>query len=349
MKSKKKRDLPMPMNLLTQYKNKFHGIFEVIENIAKGKGKDLPMWSEKCYIPIAVTLALGDIYSNIDVNHYHMLAALASWRRYKQIYKFDTTLLNELLTSSVDDKIPIQVLTNLPYNSFYVEIKTFDIDGFFVFYDDDCRGNKNSLELRFSVIYSNGSSIPYFIPLINDSTVTDALKIAYRQDLKRVTPMLSKDNKISVLKNLSANNVTDIIDDEHFYKSSSVILALLNLVYYICAKNADITENSDTKKTYKTINTERIKDKFSEIRKWDVGYKVAKMLQNQCSDKSSSSNSSSSNLSSRKRPHTRRAHFHHYWVGKKGEQKLEVRWVHAAFINADKDNDNIIVTINKTS
>lgn len=38
------------------------------------------------------------------------------------------------------------------------------------------------------------------------------------------------------------------------------------------------------------------------------------------------------------RPHVRRAHWHHYWVGE-GRTKLEVRWIEPTLVLANSKNE----------
>jgi len=47
-------------------------------------------------------------------------------------------------------------------------------------------------------------------------------------------------------------------------------------------------------------------------------------------------------------PHIRRAHWHTYWVGKKGEQRPEVKWLSPILVNA-KSADQIVETVHRVA
>lgn len=39
------------------------------------------------------------------------------------------------------------------------------------------------------------------------------------------------------------------------------------------------------------------------------------------------------------RPHLRRAHWHHYWVGQ-GRTRLELRWIHPVLVGGEQPGNN---------
>ena len=120
--------------------------------------------------------------------------------------------------------------------------------------------------------------------------------------------------------------------------------SLIQLVLYICAENKDVQENEEQKSISKPFNKEKPKDVFREIRKWDVGYRVGNVIRKANKTSESSSASEHSNVghgsSIGKRPHSRRGHYHHYWVGSKkdGTRRIILKWVAPMFINGDIDD-----------
>lgn len=351
----KTNSTPTPLKMVLEHKNKYPCVFEKIDDICKDKGNGIPNWSDKCYAPIALTLSLSEVYPNSDNSFPHITSALAAWRRYKQIYSFDEVLYQELIKTETDTVLPIDLLNSLPYDCFYVETPDPDIDGFFVFYDDDCRG---LMEFRLSVIFKNGDNpLALYIPLIKGTTIAQALASIREQDKANIlSALLQKPNLLSS-GGFSLDIIKTAINNPDYFVeyNAKMIVKLLQLVYYICSINADIQENPTHKETHRPINKSNIKDKFGEIQKWDVGFKVSKVLSHSKNngesdegDSDESTDSSKSRTENRKRPHTRKAHFHHYWVGSKDSRKLILKWVHTMFINADDDSDdNIIATINK--
>ena len=108
----------------------------------------------------------------------------------------------------------------------------------------------------------------------------------------------------------------------------------------------NITKRSDSYKN-------KPKDTYGEIRKWDVGYRIGKIIRNSKSDQQAEPTERNNSKSSMKRPHTRRGHFHHFWVGSKsdGSRKLVLKWVAPMFINMQYDDElpAIITDIDKRS
>ena len=59
----------------------------------------------------------------------------------------------------------------------------------------------------------------------------------------------------------------------------------IQLVLYICAANAEISENPKQKAiTRKSTNNSQPKDAFREVRKWDVGYRIGNAIRAAKSD-----------------------------------------------------------------
>ena len=126
---------------------------------------------------------------------------------------------------------------------------------------------------------------------------------------------------------------------EPVYSRKELSLLALQLICYITSKEPDINENDVTKSTYKRPKKDsKPKNKFSEIQKWDVGYKYGKTIRTKIKEAEKqyySSQRIGSNQNSKKRapltPHFRCAHWHHYWTGK-GRTEYEVRWIEPTFV-----------------
>ena len=75
-------------------------------------------------------------FDNTDVA---ILGALYSWRKYKEVYSFDSDLANMLMSSASDEfAVPISTMLNAPYPAFYVQIdgeNDLGIKGFFCNFD----------------------------------------------------------------------------------------------------------------------------------------------------------------------------------------------------------------------
>lgn len=126
-------------------------------------------------------------------------------------------------------------------------------------------------------------------------------------------------------------------DPELIKFAHDFITKALQLVLYICAANADITENPEQKQiTRKPATRTKPKDALREVRKWDVGYRIGSIIRKSSEEDSvHEQRVSTSRKSSPKRPHVRKGHFHHYWIGSKSDNNrtLVLKWVAPMFIN----------------
>lgn len=127
----------------------------------------------------------------------------------------------------------------------------------------------------------------------------------------------------------------------------------LQMVFYILSINSDIEENSTQKKIYRPSlspetnhSAQKVKDKYSEVRMWDVGFRIGASVRANRQTKEVSAATHQGSHSS-KRPHIRRGHWHNFWVGPKSnkdgngagrqtERKLVLRWIPPTFIGGGK-------------
>ena len=126
-------------------------------------------WEPWCYMPVnamggVIEAVLGETYS---INEIEMLlmsdirlgAALAAWRMTKGVYRFDPTLLEEIVNSDVRDGLPEEVFLRLPDwcvyiptpgMTHYLDIK---MHGFFAYIDDHIAPTgDHPPELQFEMI-----------------------------------------------------------------------------------------------------------------------------------------------------------------------------------------------------
>lgn len=269
------------------------------------------------------------------------LAILASWRRQKEVYRFSLELEQILYGQAGDSRIPVGILQRLPYSCFYIETPNLcsgKFHGFFVFMDQNI--DKTMYILRCLGISPTGDIIKnYDLKLSEGITLEGAIKSSLTEELSNV---LAGERKVTL------DEVMQEIADREY-----VISRLLQLILYICAQNSDVTENSKGR-TGSPKNTAVIKDKFREIRSWDVGYRIVNRLKRnteaeQHTEKRLIEGSPTEKVSrQRPRPHIRRSHWHIYWTGKRNqtEREMVIRWINSTLING-KTIEELPVTINR--
>lgn len=339
MKRKKKYSKPIPLKLVEDFHKEFPGCYNACDKLLDDISGDVEIWDMVC-IPIAATNAIMQTNYNA-LSKGAELHILYSWRRSKQILELDSDLLSEIFKNPEISLVPVEALLNIPYNAFYIKCADGLIDlqglrfmGFFVTFDEeyDDSGSATARELRISVVTENNILIPLYLPLIPESTIKESLENSRGFD---------------VLGALYPDAPNSII---------SIVSSLVNIILYICCENADIRESEYQKPyTRKQANPRFIKDTPREIQKWDVGWRVGAQLRQ---NRSIAKNRELKDADSRergyrtagtpKRPHLRAAHFHHFWVGKRGSEnrRLIVKWLSPITVNVDTKNE-MVATIRK--
>lgn len=330
----------VPLEYLKKVTNTIPWIWDSIEierayNI-QANYSDWPKW---CYIPIGRCLGLvcdtpDKLLKPGYIDLAQSVAALAPWRVSKEVFVMDADV-EAILCEQQDTKIVSDILMNLPYDGFYVKTNNLgsrggNIDGFFVNLDYDPRDA--SREIRFT--YIDDKLNGYNIPVI----------MKYETIEENIDYLFSLDER-------SRDSGADVVMRDLLNKSMQIVL-------YILAINADINENPVQKKVYKphTQAKRPIKDKYSEVRKWDVGYRVGTVIRmkqdektNEEADETSEASELPEKLAGRsgshtsKRPHMRRGHWHNYWIGPRaGERKLVLRWIPPMFIGVRGDTPVVL-------
>lgn len=329
---KKKNDTtPTPLKLVKEFDERFPGAYDLVE---KMRAEPSLEWNkEKCYIPLAATIPIIDKYiikkdQNTDPS---ALAAFSAWRQYKEIYHFDRELAGELYQQADDlEDIPVAVLEILPFPCLYIELEDDVFQGFFVWWEQDfyLDVDTKEYELRFLAVGNDESLEIYHLHICDGGTL--------RESTERTS------HKIKRGLMMQGRTVNGEFIDKYAQEQTQVVSRLVQLVLYICAENADVAENPEQKEiTRKPSAGTRPKDVYREIRKWDVGVKIGKMIRQQ-----KYYSSGASGHGTTKRPHVRRGHYHHYWIGseKDGTRRLILRWVAPTFVNGAADD--VIVTKN---
>ena len=120
--------------------------------------------------------------------------------------------------------------------------------------------------------------------------------------------------------------------------------AIIQILLFLSSDKNDIQENPITKKTYKKPSV--IRDKFSEVRIWDVGVRYGKAIR-AAKEEAKKEYEKSAGLDhegtantvharKRPRPHVRCAHWHRYHVGK-GRTGIRLNWIPPVFVCKSKE------------
>ena len=334
-----KNNLPAPLRITQAVAKEFPGCWDDMDIFINDRGKpDFTDWHEMCYLPIAAGYAvvvkkMKDVVKS--AKYAAIVTAAAIWRKFKEIYSFDEDLKNLLYEQSDDELvIPSVALKNLPFPCIYItldeEICGIHWDGFFTWIEWDIPHSE--LELRFSFIPTESDAAdPLFsggfsLHLAEGDTLADGIAAFVARS------------------KTGAQQVIDSSPDwEYAYGSAAAehIHRALMLVLYLCAENAQREENPDQKNITRRGAT--IKDAYREIRKWDVGYRIGNAIRAEADNPSKAEPAQRQSGSERApyRPHVRKGHYHHYWIGsdKTNSRRLILKWVAPMFINFNENDD----------
>lgn len=279
-----KKELYLPLALTQELENCCPRIFEIYEDKLRNR--------EEGKLDFDIATQIGNKYFPIDQGNNEeakncalRLFVLGEWRISKQVYSFSKELY-DLICEAEDFQIDTQIFEYLPYSCFYIEFENdMNIHGMFVKYVNDFINN----DMCFIFLNNSGQHSLIHFNFKDGQDLEDAV-----------------------------NKVTKKWEEKENIRTA--ISFGFQACMYLCAKNCDIRENSEQQKIYKKNN--RIKNKYSEIRKWDIGYRITKESEKSVSQRIVSEKWEETCRRNRPRQHWRRAHWHTYWVGK-GRQKKD--------------------------
>jgi len=85
---------------------------------------------------------------------------------------------------------------------------------------------------------------------------------------------------------------------------------------------------------------------FNRGRCQNVGFVIGKSFEMQLVSGAEYQKSTATGTGRTVRPHVRRAHWHHYWVGE-GRTRLEVRWIEPTFVLPEGKREIKIATVRR--
>lgn len=342
-----------PIELLKRISAQYPQAWEQMEMFHKQNGTEgLPHWENWCYAPISAALAvtMGDTEDVFDarmsaVPDAQAIAALAPWRQSKEVFVIDPDLEEMLFSQSEELTVNSEILYQLPYQCFYIQFsQPFDFlgkpcHGVFVHLEDDV--NTHDKELRLLYLRTDGKTIGEPIH-IGEETLEESLTHTRTEAFKNIP------DKYAEIRRVLTTGLDHISREIEAYRKT------LQIILYLCAQNAEIAPDSEQAFITKRSTTGKIRDRYAEIRKWDVGFRIGAAVRKnraQPSKPKNQADSSSGASHASPRPHMRRAHWHNFWTGSKSSpesRKLVLKWVAPTIVGiADYDDSPVTLHIAK--
>lgn len=132
-------------------------------------------------------------------------------------------------------------------------------------------------------------------------------------------------------------------------KMESYLRIAVSAAYYLASKNAEIKEVKIPKEKRPILASKPgMKPKKVNVKTYNVGFVIGKSFEKQLSTTAAEyeKHKSAAGTGRSVRPHVRRAHWHHYWVGE-GRTRLEVRWIEPTFVLPEGKGEVEIATVRK--
>lgn len=283
---------------------------------------------------------------------------LKEWEKSKMVYKVDNDFFHEI-KNTTNLKFSNDMLSHLPFNTMYFDLSDVKEIGAFAgawveIYNYAPKEYMSVIYMVTSDIYSVGDVnqhglFSYYCAYdFSSLDMEDEVDIPIQEMLSNMQDdYILRDFKISFNGDIKITKMP--LKKEEDYRRQ-IIAAVLQILQFLHAKIEDIDESPITKGTYKPSPV--IKNKFSEVRMWDVGIRYGKAIRfakKQVKEelaKAEQENKERNTSGKRRkpvRPHIRSAHWQRYHVGE-GRKQIKVNWIPPIYVCGTKE---IPVTIRK--
>ncbi len=327
-------EISLPMQKLAEIGKQFPNLNRSVNSMLQGKGRDLPDWPEYIFLPMAAWVAIvtgGDTRRLLDfpphTNPIAEMAALGTWRYSQSIYRFDASLVEALSCTPLDSILPVEILKRLPEYCVYIESEGLNLEtqpsavGVFAHLEYDVQTYKE--ELRFELLWEDGSMYPIIVALQEGATVLECIQHMYEEENAKIRS-LGKPELCS-----------SVVYSEAFARDVQKLVAM---VLYLCSDKPEIDNlrqpgTSPSRPKPKKVQGGLALFPAQQVTVWEVGRSIGQSLRTAAQTKSALGGTHAS-----PRAHIRRGHWHGFWTGpRKGDNRVFVlKWLHPMLVNMDK-------------
>lgn len=318
------RDRNTPLKLVRLWPKMIQGCYEQLDILAGAKEDKTLWWPDYCRLPVNATVTYLQ-KCGMDRRQASVMAseltACWMWRKNKVVCSFDRSLaemLAEQARESDDtDVLPAEVLLHPPLPIVYIRTPGLleQIDGFFYWVDYDI--TRRDAALRVQWVQEDMSR-----------SFGQAMHITPGATLRECAWDTIKASR----ENLGAPAVVEV---KPVAEMAGTLLSALQLVLYLVAENSEVTEDP-AGRGFASIDGGKkvvsITDPEREIKSYSVGRRIGGVIRRARLEDSGQDGGEAV----RKRPHSRRGHWHHYWTGPRdGERTLILKWTAPTFIHVN--------------
>ena len=227
----------------------------------------------------------------------------------RQVYLFDREFMGSILDERWEDLLP-DVIENAPHECFYMHLP--------------CDENSSGVVVRIGPAenVADFQRDGFF-----DEAERMGRGVLHDDDPRNPVIVNTGERMYVVLMQAIPKTMSQMYDDVDYGIYPSQLL--VNGVTYICSKNADI--HVTYKPDPQAKRSGKRENRYSRATWHEVGYHIGAELREYERTKSKGSGHQGGSV----RPHMRRAHWHHYWVGPKaGRRELVLKWVGPTVVGA---------------
>lgn len=301
---------PRPIDHLESVSRDYPGIWPQYDRFLGMRGRGLPEWPSWCHCPMAAAYAIVSGGGDARVSPARSLeiarvAALAAWRPTQGIYRFDVTLLAELLETPVTGDLPTDHLLRLPEWCVYVELpESTGALGFFAHLEWDA--NTEETELRLLLDRHDGL-LPLALHLGGTIEASVASFVAHAS---------SRAGSLGLPIALGAEHVAPI---------ANLAAPLVSVLLYLCAGDAELRPTRGVKRPPgrpQLRNGRMPPARGLEV--YETGFGLGKALRE-------AREAAVAGTHRGPRPHVRRAHWRNQAYGPKHSQH-KLLWIHPTLV-----------------
>lgn len=304
--------------------------WRVLDEFHAARGRDgLPDWPGWCFVPLAGAYAAISGALGVERIPQHLagdvgrLGALAAWRVGQGIYRIDPALYAALIDTPIDGDLPCDLLYHLPEWCLYVETPDLQwfgarLHGAWAHLEWDANTGRSELRLLLDL----DQGIQPMPVHLGPWTLAEALQRTLAEAQHQA--------------GLHGQTLQRMPGDDT--AGARELAPLLSLLLYLCSTAAEIGTGARRPQRPTPKRTKRGPRFFppDTPTTWDVGVRIGAALRAAYHREQIGQDSAPSGR--RVRPHVRRAHWHSYWLGPRGDpqqQRRELRWVPPIAINVD--------------
>lgn len=277
---------------------------------------------------------------------------LSMWSQFKMVYKIDNDFFHEIKQTEniITSK---ETFDKLPFKCFFIDLTEVDnianFKGAWVYITKDSIDGKEVYGVNIYMVQNDNFTFFTYYSWYKFTDEEPEIEW-HSKDLPKsnfiARTFVGKDDLMTKDIRSLLDNPTDFTKDglidvtldmrDEYDPREDIVITIFQIMSFIAIDASDVRENATTKSTYKPHKEgSRIKNKFSEIRMWDVGVQYGKAIRvaKQEYKKHIEKENGSIQTKDRKpvRPHIRRAHWHKYRVGE-GRKETKTLWLAPVYV-----------------